>query len=359
MILSHVMNALLSQSLHQTNLYIIIHFIEGFVAPSFMLASGAAFSIAIQKRKDDLLMYRLPAMKQTSRYLQIFIVAYLLHLPYKTFNQCQTLITSNEYLYFISIDVLQAIALGLIIIQFSFIIIRNEKIFYNFLLVVSLLIIAATPFVYQYDFAKIFPIELATYFNKMHGSNFPAFPWIAYVFLGCYISNILLKSLKAEEEGKTLVKFATLGGILIFLGAILELLSIQSTPYYDFWYTSPNIFMIRFGGNLIFLYLLWKAEKKYNYKMKVLGVFGLESLTVYIVHLLIVYGSVLGVGLPYYVGTDLGWVEMFVVFFAVSAAMLALALIWNFTKRKLPLFAKIVLFSTWLYFFYYFFTKPF
>jgi uncharacterized membrane protein len=359
MIFAHVINALLSFEIRNTTLFQVANFIEGLVAPAFLFASGGSFSIILLKRKDDILYFRKPVLRQISRILQIIFIAYLLHIPYKTLNQCKTIMTNTEYLYFISCDVLQAIGFGLLLLLIFYVIIRNDKVFYNFLFILSIVIIIVTPYVWQYDFMKIFPSEIATLFNKKYGSLFPLFPWLSYVFLGCFMSNLLLQKIRSGNEGDILKKFSIIGSIIIFIGAIVEILSIPTTEYYDFWYTSPNIFMIRFGAVFIFIYLLWLLERKYNYKMKIFGVFGRESLFVYVVHLLVVYGSVLGPGLFNVFGANLGWFEVTVIWIGVCIVMLILAEIWHITKEKLILFARIVLISIFGYFSFYFLTKPF
>jgi uncharacterized membrane protein len=359
MILAHVVNPLLALEYRSETIFYIVNVIEGLVAPAFLFAAGGSFSIIISKKREDILFFRKPAIRYFLRVVQILMLAYLLHIPYRTLHQCKTIMTGNEYLFFINCDILQSIGIGLLFLLVLYILLRNDKIFYVVLLLLSLIIIISTPYVWRYDFAKILPVEFATLLNRKYGSLFPLFPWVAYVFLGCLVSNMLLKNLRSNNEEGILKKFSIAGIIIIFLGIILEFLSIPTTEFYDFWYTSPNIFMIRIGAVLIFIYILWFLEVKFKYKMKIFGVFGRESLLVYIIHLIIIYGSALGLGLYQYIGTKLNWLEVMIIFIGICILMVILAAIWHFIKDRLILFERIILLSVWGYFFYYFITKPF
>jgi predicted acyltransferase len=75
MVECHVFNALLASEFRSERWFGILNWLNGFVAPAFLLVSGAVMGINLQKRwgKGTGKMWR--------RVGQIFIVAYLLHLP--------------------------------------------------------------------------------------------------------------------------------------------------------------------------------------------------------------------------------------------------------------------------------------
>jgi len=64
MIFAHVLDATLSPEFKKDNLYRLMNFINGFVAPAFLFAAGASFTIIITKRKNDIINFQKPFFKQ-------------------------------------------------------------------------------------------------------------------------------------------------------------------------------------------------------------------------------------------------------------------------------------------------------
>jgi len=58
-----------------------LNWLNGFVAPAFLLVSGGVIGINLQKRWQDVLHLWQGVAQTVERIGQIFIVAYLLHLP--------------------------------------------------------------------------------------------------------------------------------------------------------------------------------------------------------------------------------------------------------------------------------------
>jgi len=197
---THSLDAMLAEEYKWTFFFKIIHYIEGIVAPSFLFVSGAAFAIVLHKRKEGYLNYGKPAQKQLLRLLFLLLIAYCLNLPYKTWHQCQTILTFDQYIQFIRSNNLHVIVFGIFFSQILFLVVRNEKIFHWILLGLAGLVVILTPVIYQYDFGQIFPIEIATYFNLKYLSGFPVFHWIAYYFAGAFIMYQLIRSIQEGRE---------------------------------------------------------------------------------------------------------------------------------------------------------------
>ena len=183
MIFAHVLDATLSPEFKKDNLYRLMNFINGFVAPAFLFAAGASFTIIITKRKNDIINFQKPFFKQLWRVIQLLAIGYFLHLPYKTLNQMNTIITRDEYINFVRSDILHVIAFGLLISLIVLIIFRKEKRFYLVIFIISLLTISLTPLFRNITFGDNLPIEIATFMNKQYNSIFPLFPWLAYLFI--------------------------------------------------------------------------------------------------------------------------------------------------------------------------------
>ena len=354
---THALDSMLAVEHKHGLLYEVVSFIEGVMAPSFLFVSGAAFAIVLSRRKEAYLHYGKPAQKQFLRLLFILLIAYWLHLPYKTLHQCLTITTYEQWLLFFRANSLQVIACGIFLSQLFFLIVRNEKRFYYVGLCFAVVVLLATPFVYQYDFAQILPLYIATCFNLMYGSIFPLFPWLAYFFIGSFVMYQLLMAVQEKRETELIKRFLLFVVITIPIFILLHLFGIKTTPYYDFWYTSPNIFIIRLSFVILMIVLFWYLGKRFNYRMRIFGVFRSESLLVYVLHLLIIYGSVLAYGLSTRFGQTLNWFEIFLIGSCIAIVLLLIAKIWNWFKQTHKSASKIILLFFWLGFVVYFFTQ--
>jgi len=359
MIFAHVLDAVLAPEYKKDDLYRFFNFMNGFVAPAFLFAAGASFTIVITKRKDDILNFRFPAFKQLWRVSQIFILGYLLHLPYKTAHQMETIMSEQQYLNFLRSDVLHVIAIGLFLSQLIFVIVRNEKKLFIIIFILALLTIAFTPFARAYNFESVFPVEIATYFNKNFNSIFPLFPWLSYIFFGSIIMFVIQKYSAEGKHDAVLTRLLYLGLAVIILASIPEFIGLKPNEAYNFWHTSSNIVGIKLGFVLLWMIFMRFLQTKFSYRMKYLKIFGQEPLFVYVFHLIIVYGSVLSTGLAHSLGRNHTRFEMFLIYLAVVIVSLIFTLVWSRIKKFSLLFARIILFSILIYFFHYFTTKLF
>ena len=75
MVECHVFNALLAPEYRATGWFTFFNWLNGFVAPAFLLVSGGVMGMNLQKRWDQ------GTAKLWRRVGQIFVVGYLLHLP--------------------------------------------------------------------------------------------------------------------------------------------------------------------------------------------------------------------------------------------------------------------------------------
>jgi preprotein translocase subunit SecY len=73
---------------------------------------------------------------------------------------------------------------------------------------------------------------------------------------------------------------------------------------------------------------IFLAERYIQASSRIPSIMGRESLFVYIVHLLIVYGSVMGPGLNYYIGPTLSLVQTLFVTVLVFVVVMFLAVLW-------------------------------
>jgi hypothetical protein len=133
------------------------------------------------------------------------------------------------------------------------------------------------------------------------------------------------------------------GGAMVAGGWLMDVAPVGFTEQADFWTTAPSFFWIRLGLLLMGMGALWLLENHVVGRPaerivmpRWLTTLGVESLFVYIVHLLLLYGSVLNpaVNLSVWLGRDMSPWEagMWVVPFLVVNVLAAQA--WRRLKKR-------------------------
>ena len=181
------------------------------------------------------------------------------------------------------------------------------------------------------------PWPLESYINGVHIFNqpqpwlFPLFPWSAFAFAGLAVGFFLFTKIARHNAG---LVFAALGAAGILAGALSILFDsspVRLYAVYDYWHSSPDFFLMRWGILLVILFLvyawcLWGfAQRGFSPIIQL----GKTSLLVYWVHIEFVYGgfSILPKGQCSIPKASLG---LLVIFFA----MLLLSLIRTHFKKK-------------------------
>ena len=121
--------------------------------------------------------------------------------------------------------------------------------------------------------------------------------------------------------------------VLAVVGARLSLEPFGTT---DFWSTSPNHFLLRAGLVLIVLGLLAHLSRGVSRPAFIVQALAQESLTVYAIHLCIVYGSPWNVGLYQLVGPSLAVLPALACVVTLCVSMALLACGWNWCKHSHP-----------------------
>ncbi|MHB9040515.1 MAG: heparan-alpha-glucosaminide N-acetyltransferase domain-containing protein [Melioribacteraceae bacterium] len=339
MIEVHVVNELLTPALKETWWFARLNFINGLVAPSFSFASGLVFVLSLQKGIDQLRTFGKEFWRKVSRIGLIFFVGYSLHIPYYSLTKILANPTQSNLESLYTVDILQLISTGLIFLLLARIFIKSENRFYNFSLIVTAIILIISPLTWKIDFAQYMPLFFANYFNKMHGSLFPGFPWWAFVFSGAYVAKYYIKAKQNSTEKEFAKKLIILGAVFYFISVIVqyflfpaELANFRPNPFF---------FFERFGVILFALGVFWfYLQKKENYKSLILDV-SRESLLIYWVHLQLIYREILwGKSLIQISEKNYNLLQCLIVTAILIVLMLALAKVWGNLKGRYPVYSR-------------------
>ncbi|MEJ5305276.1 MAG: heparan-alpha-glucosaminide N-acetyltransferase domain-containing protein [Ignavibacteria bacterium] len=330
MVHGHTVDVLLSQEFRRPdslgfNTWL---FFRGLTAPLFLFASGFIYGVRF-RRTDSIEKFRKIKIKTIRRALLLIFIGYLMKSPTPTFIDWEH-VTYQMLQLFFAIDILQLIGASLLIFLGMEILARKLK--YDaarYLIIISILFVLGKQLATLLDWEEVFPIQISSWFSQSTGSLFPLFPWGAYLFLGGAVG-IYFQRKNYLSDMLLLTKIQLKIGIIFILSAFLiNFLEIKFFGMSTFWTTSPTLFYARFGTVLIFgslfsvLSLYIKRIPKFLYNASK------NSLWIYVVHVMMLYGSSWNRGVKDFLGykcnvgeTILGVITMWILMILFSEALI-------------------------------------
>jgi uncharacterized membrane protein len=352
MIEVHVFNAMLLPELKTTGWWSILNFINGLVAPSFLFISGFAFTIASQRKLNDFKKYKFGFWRQIGRILLIWGAGYSLHIPFLSLTEIRNEATTQQMQHFYTVDVLQCIAFGLLLMFLLRLIINKENIYNIIISVLAIVFAVAAPFIDRIDFSQWVPLPLADYFNSVNGSLFPLFPWLGFMLAGGVISSVYAKVKNENNEDRFFTQYLWGGIVATALGIIV--LTIDPFPGFK---PHPIFFLERLGIIVLIMiglryYELWRNTQK----SIVLDV-GRESLLVYWLHLQVIFRKAWNdKSLENIIGHKLNLLEALTATILLALLMIVAAIIWGGFKKNNRKASQVIVVSIviivflWLFF---------
>jgi uncharacterized membrane protein len=269
-------------------------YFRGITAPVFFTVSGFIFTyLLIRVPQQGLENPRIK--KGVKRGLQLLFIAYLLRL--NLFG----LFKGVLYKSFFLVDVLHCIGLSILAIIGVYLLTYDKKkiIFPVALLGITLLLFLFEPVYKQWDLSYL-PNALANYFSRANGSVFTIIPWLGYTAFGGFIATIFTHYKHAKQLYHFAIPIAALSGLcLIFLSSPFFVLLAQWTGvqlFADIYFN--NYLFIRLGDVLV-VFAVFMLFREYL-KNRTLLRLGQNTLSIYVIHFIILYGSFTGLGLYYF-----------------------------------------------------------
>ena len=332
MIETHVVNALLRPDIKSQNVFTVLSFFNGLVAPSFLFCAGIAAAIMLSRKWTAMISLNKIFWRYCMRLLFIFIVAYSLHLPFFSFAKMMQLTDPKGWSTWYQVDILQVIALTLFVTVVLAVILRHKTIFYPVMLVVSLAVVFLAPFIRDMDVSS-WPPWLSQYVSTQVKSQFPLFPWAAFLTGGVLTGGYFVW-MKQHTHERKVVRWMLIAALLMGAAALaLEFLPVRIYLNHSFFRSSPEFFFVRFSLILLALVALWHhASDRTTAGNSVVSLFGQESLLVYVVHLLIVYGYTYEFSFIRMFGPTLNYLQCAALFVVLTGVMYAMAYVWHALK---------------------------
>ena len=322
MIQCHTFNSFVRTDLRNDGPYVMSQFVGGMAAPLFLFMSGMtlAFQMDRMDRKGLVPFERWAAALRRAAY--VFAIALLFRLS----NWIASLPNSTLQ-DLIKVDILNCMGVAMAAFSVAAMVAGPQRA--RAVTMGALAIAALAPVMSSLHWEGV-PALLRDYLVPSRGRGyFPFFPCASYVGFGLAVGTVVKHTL--EERFERLMQWAVLIGFgLIFGAQYLSNLPYSIYPQSDFWSNSPTLILIRLGVCLVMLAgcYLWTQYCSRSARSWT-EILGKNSLLVYWVHVMLVYGSLMyalkrSLSVAATVGATIG----------VTASMVALSLAWMRWKAR-------------------------
>lgn len=343
MIQGHTIHTFLSSEFRTSEyfFYTAWHWMRGFTAPIFMFTAGVVFTYLLHNK--NLPVGENPRIKKgLKRFITLVVIGYLLRFPTLDIFHFDR-VTQEQWLIFFSVDALHLIGFGILAIVVLTIAaekfhISNTKVY----LLGALFFVLLTPIIREIIWSKILPLPLAAYFDRSTGSIFPFFPWLAYLLGGSVLGNYLAHRKGVQRTQKFGITILIIGIILFSASFLLDSLQYYAMVDYSNWLLHYSVFLNRIGFVLMLASGLAFFASKLKSLPEVVKILGRHTLVIYVIHLIILYGSVLSIGFYQRVGETLNTFQSILAAIIMIAVMTIMAFGLEKLKPYFNNFIKVI-----------------
>ncbi|TVZ59913.1 uncharacterized protein DUF1624 [Flavobacteriaceae bacterium MAR_2010_105] len=275
---------------HEYLAYSIWYYFRGITAPTFFTISGLVFLYLLLKaheKGDDK-----PRIKKgLIRGAMLIGIGYLLRI--------NVISWFDGYFdpYILVVDVLQCIGLSLIMLIGFYLLTNKRSGLLAIVLFVAGFMCFLTEPLYRNLTLEHVPRFIANYMSKSNGSVFTILPWFGYMAYGGFIATIFFRYFKKYRFRELIIAgFFVIGYLLIYyssfalhkLRVIFDIELFDRSANYNYLFTRL--------GNVLVLFAVFYTFENYLRRSLITKV-GEKTLSIYVVHFIVIYGSFTGVGL--------------------------------------------------------------
>jgi len=334
MVQGHTVDTLLAPQyrLDEYPAYFLWNFMRGMTAPIFMFSAGTVFTYLFRLVNQP--YNNNPRVRKgLFRFLLLVAIGYLLRYPtYTLFDFSE--VTQDRLNIFFAVDVLQLIGFGILFLILTAYISEKTRLGDTFSFAfIALFFFIATPFIIKINWINYLPQPIAGYFYTGTYSLFPLFPWAGYVVLGGVLGSYLAKNPLVFKTNKFSFNIAIFGAAFICISAVSTLITNKFFNYsFDPTSYTPDTITFRIGFVLLLNSLVSYISQKIESVPKIIILVGRNTLLIYVVHLMILFGSAWNPGLSLLFGGKLGVLSTII--FALSMVTLMTLMVYLLSKLK-------------------------
>jgi uncharacterized membrane protein len=331
MVQGHTFTALMQPRAFSPQFARVHGLLHGLTAPAFLFGAGLAFGFATYGQYER---HRRPGRevrRRFLRYLSLIVIGYALQLPgaslWAAFH-----VQGAQLELVCRIGPLQLVALTLGVCQLLILVVPNARTHAALTAALGLVVLATAEAVGRAGLSDRVPLLIGALFDDAHGSQFPVFPWASFALFGVGLAGVLTQRVRLPHPA-WFVALGTLLGVVAYLALVSGL-----APFHQhwFWRTSPTYFAFRLGLVVIALGLLCRRgdAQRTEQPGNLVALLARRSLTAYVAHLLLLYGTPFTPNLVYRFGATLDLAQVSLAFALIFAGTLAMTLLGDWLERE-------------------------
>jgi uncharacterized membrane protein len=284
MIQCHVFNSFAQPGVREGGPYVLSQFVGGMAAPLFLFMAGMtlAFQMAGQDRRESRAAHRWWSALQRAGY--VWGIAYLFRL-----TNCVASLPHAEWREFTKVDILNCMGLAMAVFAAAALLPGGTRA--RWAALGALAVAAASPLVAGIEWGRT-PELIQEYLAPGRGrGHFAFFPNAAYIGFGLSAGTIVKHT--TQERLERLMQWSVLLGLALTVASqYFSNIPYSIYAHSNFWTDSPSLILIRTGIALMILAgcYLW-TEYCVGPGWSWMQVMGKNSLMVYWVHVMLVYGN--------------------------------------------------------------------
>lgn len=290
------------------------YFMKGFTAPMFFSVTGIVFVYLLSMNNEAGFFKNKRVRKGFRRSFELLFWGFALQL---NMSNLSGYFTGHFGNWIYAFHVLQCIGVGISFLLLIYGLWKWLKIgpLYLYYFIVATAIFAFYPFFKTLPDGQYFPQNAPLLIqNIFKGPNsvFPIIPWLAFTIYGGMIGAMLFTFHKNVRKFWFPLTFLSIGIILNIFGFVLfrgvDHMLAQLNIHNDLGFVNNAWLYGRLGQVLIALSLLMYVEKYFKIKDSLFLQIGQNTLPIYVIHVIILYNGMFGIGLSEYLKDALsGW----------------------------------------------------
>lgn len=334
MVQGHTVDVLLATELRtdQNLAYSIWLFMRGMTAPIFMFSAGTTFTYLFRLVQDP--FEKNPRVwKGVKRFGLLLLIGYMLRYPSYTIIDFSS-VTESQWRIFFAVDVLHLIGFGILfILIFAYISEKTKLGDYVVFIVAALFFFLPADAFEKIAWNNFLFHPVASYFYTGTGSQFPLFPWAGYVLVGGALGSYLAKNPLIFKSQKFSLVLALIG-ILLF---VCSYIGGDIARYFGYTLDRSSASILTISFRLGFVMLLNALVSFISISVetipRIIILVGRNTLLIYVIHLMILYGSAWNVGLNHFWGKSLYASQTIVI--AVAMVVTMTTMVWLINKLRI------------------------